>query len=192
MRSSSTTSTGAPGNHQGHDDHEEHEEHEEHEGTDYGNTESGRLETLHRLLPASLGTAWADSRARIASHRVKSKCSVLPALVSLVFSCPSCSSCSSCSQRAMNREVSSESPILQSRRHHGVGLQPGRAVLLGGVRLPARRGVRRASRTNPRILRCRSAGRHLQVILQQPIDLGRERELADVGRQIVSGLQLHA
>ncbi len=43
-----------------------------------------------------------------------------------------------------------ESAIVQPRRHHRVGLQPGRAVLLGGLRLPAGRRGRHAARPRAR------------------------------------------
>ena len=43
--------------------------------------------------------------------------------------------------------TSPESPILQPLRHHGVRLQQGGAVLLGRVRLPARRRRRHAIRS---------------------------------------------
>ena len=43
-----------------------------------------------------------------------------------------------------------ESAVVQPRRHHGVELQPGGAVLLGCLRLPARRRRRHAARPRPR------------------------------------------
>ena len=52
-----------------------------------------------------------------------------------------------------------ESAIVQPRRHHRVGLQPGGAVLLGRLRLPARRRGGHAARTRARVLRRRRAGR---------------------------------
>ena len=50
-----------------------------------------------------------------------------------------------------------ESAIVQPRRHHRVGLQPGGAVLLGGLRLPARRRRRHAARARAQLLRRRRA-----------------------------------
>ena len=52
-----------------------------------------------------------------------------------------------------------ESAIVQPRRHHRVGLQPRRAVLLGRVRLPARRRRRHAARARAQLLRRRRARR---------------------------------
>ena len=53
------------------------------------------------------------------------------------------------------RWSSDESALVQPRRHHGVGLQQGGAVLLGGVRLPAGRRRRHAARSRPQLLRRR-------------------------------------
>ena len=74
---------------------------------------------------------------------------------------------------ALVRGHSRARSILQPRRPHGVGLQQGRAVLLGRVRLPARRRGRHAARARARLLR--RAGRRAE--LQDRLDprAGRRR-----------------
>ena len=54
------------------------------------------------------------------------------------------------SDRSQATESARESSIVQSRRHHRVRLQQGRAVLLGRLRLPAGRRRRHAARARAR------------------------------------------
>ena len=61
-------------------------------------------------------------------------------------------------QRSDDR-IMSESSIVQPCRHHGVGLQQGREVLLGGLRLSARRRRRYAARSRADVFRRRRTTR---------------------------------
>ncbi len=75
------------------------------------------------------------------------------------------------------RRRCNESALVQPRRHHGLGLQPRRALLLGGVRLPAGRRRRHAAGARARVFRRRRSAAAMQDRLDPGAGRRRARDL---------------